>query len=504
MADRDNGRLQRRSIAPIYRRLPRGPHSLGANEVARHQRLRMHGAMVEAVSTSGYAGTSVKQVIGLAGVSRRSFYEQFANKQECFLATFDLVAARGVQRIAEAYRSSGGELEDRIRASVAVVAEEIEVNTKGAGLVLVHAPTAGAPGQARLRGMTGMLEQLLTSSFAASRETAKLPSPIVRGIVGGAQEAVSLRLRTGRPQEIAAIREELVRWTLLFQTPAIEHASELLAARAAESKAAASAAAAGVRGSGTATAGGARLRSRVRLLPDPRAGYLVQVDEPGPAWVPAGLHTLSPIAARRFAGPRISEKELRARLRTSVLNLAVVEDYAELTAPQIAEAAGIPIEAFCELYSSKDECFLAAFDELSDELLQVTADPDLVSEDWPRAVRRVLGNLLRLLAERPLYAQVIASQALSAGTEPLQRDFALMSDIATLLTEGAPGPARSKLAVEGVAGAIWQTIRCQVASGQIDLLPALTDYLAYVVLTPFVGADEAAEIVVEEELQLAA
>jgi AcrR family transcriptional regulator len=502
VADRGEGELQRRSIAPIYRRLPRGPHSLGANEVARHQRLRMHGAMVEAVSISGYEGTSVKQVIGLAGVSRRSFYEQFANKQECFLATFDLVAGRGVQRLSEAYRSSGGELEDRIRASVAVVAEEVEVNAKGAGLVLVHAPTAGPPGQARLRGMTGTLEQLLTSSFAASREAAKLPSPIVRGIVGGAQEAMSLRLRAGRPQEIAAISEDLVRWTLLFHGRAIERASELLAARARESTAAASAA--GARASETATAGGARPRSLVRLLPDPRAGYLAHAEGPSAAWMSAGLHALSPAAVYGVAGPRISERELRARLRASVLNLAVVEDYAELTAPQIAEAAGIPIEAFCELYSSKDECFLAAFDELSDELLQVAADPELVSEDWPRAVRRVLGSLLRLLAERPLYAQAIASQALSAGPESLQRDFALMSDIATLLTEGAPEPARSKLAVEGVAGAIWQTIRGQVASRQIERLPALSDYLAYVVLTPFVGADAAAEIVVEGELQLAA
>jgi AcrR family transcriptional regulator len=500
VADRDKGVLQQsRSIAPIYRRLPRGPHSLGAKEVARHQRLRMHGAMVEAVSISGYADTSVKQVIGLAGVSRRSFYEQFANKQECFLATFDLVAGRGVRRISEAYRSSGGGLEDRIRASMAVVAEEVEANAKAAGLVLVHAPTAGGPGQARLRGMTSTLEQLLTSSFAASRETVQLPSPIVRGIVGGAQEAMSLRLRAGRPQEIAAISEDLVRWTLLFGAPAIERVSELLAARARESTAAASMAA-----SAMPNGNDTRPRPRVRLLPDPRAGYLIQAEEPRATWMPAGLHTLSTTAARRFAGPRISERELRARLRASVLSLAVVEDYAELTAPQIAEAAGIPIEAFCELYSSKEECFLAAFDELSDELLRVAADPALVGEDWPHAVRRVLGNLLRLLAGRPLYAQVIASQALSAGPESLQRDFALMSDIATLLTEGAPGPAHSKLAVEGVVGAIWQTVRCQVASGQIDLLPALTDYLAYVVLTPFIGAEAAAEIVVESELQLAA
>ena len=73
--------------APLYERLPHGPHRSSAEAVLRNQRARMHGAMVEAVAMHGYERTSVKQVVGLAGVSRRSFYEQFANKQECFLAT---------------------------------------------------------------------------------------------------------------------------------------------------------------------------------------------------------------------------------------------------------------------------------------------------------------------------------------------------------------------------------------------------------------------------------
>src|SRR5690242_16547313 len=73
--------------APLYKRLPRGPHRLGRRAVAQHQRLRIHGAMVQAVASGGYEALSVRQVIALAGVSRRSFYEQFASKQDCFLAT---------------------------------------------------------------------------------------------------------------------------------------------------------------------------------------------------------------------------------------------------------------------------------------------------------------------------------------------------------------------------------------------------------------------------------
>src|SRR5271156_1812675 len=123
-ANRPNGSVRTASprtgpprTGPIYKRLPHGPHRLERNEVILHQRARIHGAMVEAIARSGYEGTSVKQVIGLAGVSRRSFYEQFANKQECFLVTFDLIARRELAQIRMAYLGCEGTLEERMRAS---------------------------------------------------------------------------------------------------------------------------------------------------------------------------------------------------------------------------------------------------------------------------------------------------------------------------------------------------------------------------------------------------
>jgi AcrR family transcriptional regulator len=190
----------------------------------------------------------------------------------------------------------------------------------------------------------------------------------------------------------------------------------------------------------------------------------------------------------------------RERLLHHALRLTVLEDYRALTAPQIAQEANVPMEAFFELFKDKDECFLAALDMLGDELLRRAADPDLISSNWPHAVRRVIGELMRFLAARPLYARTIAAEAFAAGPAAIERNLAIARDVATLLTEGAPGEDRGRLAVEWVAGAIWHTIRCQVASEQIQLLSALSDYLAYVVLTPFIGAEDAMAIVTEEEL----
>jgi AcrR family transcriptional regulator len=436
--------------------------------------------MVEAVAANGYAGTSVKQIIGLAGVSRRAFYEQFANKEECFLATFDLIAARGAKGVSEAYRSSGGDLEQRMRAAVAEFTDEIESNFKAAGLAIVQAQTAGAPGLVRLRKATRTFEQMLASSFAHAPDAGPLPTPIVRGIVGGMHEATSVRLRTGHHEEIPALSEEIVHWTLQFHAPAMGRLSKILAARARASS---------VSGAHTQLVGDLNGHGVASALG---------------AWTAQGMHAISPTGAREPGAEPDSQEALRERLRMSVLNLVVVDDYHELSAPQIAEEAGVPIESFFDLFASKEACFLAAFDDLSEELLRIAADPDLVSGDWPRAVRRVVGELMGLLAARPLYARIVASEAPSACPEALERDCALAHSIAELLTAGAPEQARSRLAVEGVAGAIWHTIRCQVASGQIHLLPALSDYLAYVVLTPFIGADAAAEVVIEDRAELAA
>jgi AcrR family transcriptional regulator len=49
--------------------------------------------MTEAVAERGYAKTTLAHVLRRARVSRETFYEQFANKEDCFLAAYDAAAA---------------------------------------------------------------------------------------------------------------------------------------------------------------------------------------------------------------------------------------------------------------------------------------------------------------------------------------------------------------------------------------------------------------------------
>src|ERR1700751_2980324 len=68
------------------RGLPRGRGSLPPDDVARAQRDRIVRAMIAAVAERGYADVRIADVVDRARVSRQSFYAQFADKHECFLA----------------------------------------------------------------------------------------------------------------------------------------------------------------------------------------------------------------------------------------------------------------------------------------------------------------------------------------------------------------------------------------------------------------------------------
>ena len=73
--------------------LPRGPHQLTEEQVAESQRTRLMSSMAELMAERGYAGVTIGDLVSRAGVSRTSFYQQFANKQECLFAAYDQSAA---------------------------------------------------------------------------------------------------------------------------------------------------------------------------------------------------------------------------------------------------------------------------------------------------------------------------------------------------------------------------------------------------------------------------
>ena len=106
----------------------------GPDEEGDSVRVRILRGAVQAFSSNGYAGTSVESILAPAGVSRRTFYKHFRNKEEVFRTLFE----RSVQHLAHAVRRAiehpeQGPIERIVRAAEAYVA----VHAKGGQLARV-------------------------------------------------------------------------------------------------------------------------------------------------------------------------------------------------------------------------------------------------------------------------------------------------------------------------------------------------------------------------------
>ena len=73
----------------IPRRLPRGTHGLDPSLVAASQRTRLLEAVGRTVAEKGYAAATIDDIVRGAGVSKKTFYEHFQDKLDCFLAAYE-------------------------------------------------------------------------------------------------------------------------------------------------------------------------------------------------------------------------------------------------------------------------------------------------------------------------------------------------------------------------------------------------------------------------------
>ncbi|MEA2429303.1 MAG: hypothetical protein QOF37_2931 [Thermoleophilaceae bacterium] len=205
------------------RPLPRGPHNLTRDDVLASQRQRMTDAMAATVARKGYAGTTVGDVVSGAGVSRKTFYEHFRDKEECFLAAFDAgVEALLAAIVAAEPRERGwlGVLRARVRGYLCALA----ARPGFARTFLLEVYAAGPRAIERQQRVHGRFKELLESLHAETRrEYPDLPAPpdmAWTAAVGAVNEVVSQHVRDGNEDKLPALEDDLVRILVaLFGVP---------------------------------------------------------------------------------------------------------------------------------------------------------------------------------------------------------------------------------------------------------------------------------------------
>ena len=129
-----------RTVSPRHPRP--GPNGLPRGQVTEIQRSRMLAAAVDAVEEVGYARMTVAQVIGRARVSRKTFYDVFADREDCFLAAFEQALSEARLLAQEAYERESNWREG-VRGALARLLMLMDEEPGLARLCVVEALAAG-------------------------------------------------------------------------------------------------------------------------------------------------------------------------------------------------------------------------------------------------------------------------------------------------------------------------------------------------------------------------
>jgi AcrR family transcriptional regulator len=209
-------------------RLPPGRHSVPADEVARQQRQRLLAAMLDAVGEQGYLTTSVADVLGRAGVSRRSFYEQFSDKEDCFLHAHDHVTRVGHDAVVEIL-SDQPSWRDGLRATLDLLLRTAAANPRYARAWLVEVLAIGPEGLRRRDAALAPFVRFVDGGRAEAPDGVAIPTGAAETLVGGILATFAARLMHDDAEQLPDLTDELVFWGLVpFVGPA-EAASALAA-----------------------------------------------------------------------------------------------------------------------------------------------------------------------------------------------------------------------------------------------------------------------------------
>jgi AcrR family transcriptional regulator len=129
----------------------------------------------------------------------------------------------------------------------------------------------------------------------------------------------------------------------------------------------------------------------------------------------------------------------RTRLLDATFALVAAEGYRRLTARRVSDWAGVSNKTFYDLFSDREDCFLAAFDYAIEQLTAIMVPAWEGERDWAAGIRAGLGVLLGFLDEEPELRQLVFVEALGAGPRVLTRRAEVLDALAGPVDEGRKG-----------------------------------------------------------------
>lgn len=184
------------------------------------------------------------------------------------------------------------------------------------------------------------------------------------------------------------------------------------------------------------------------------------------------------------------------------MRISAERGYEATAAADVAAAAELDVATFHRFFADKEDCFLSAYDAVSDVLIShvSAAYRQADGQPWPDRIAAGLAALLELLAAEAEITRMAMVDVTSFGEDARIRYRVALERFVPFLEEGRAVSGQggalpddtAQFAIGGAASMIFDEIR----AGRGAELPAILPDLAFTVLMPYLGA-EAAEVEME-------
>lgn len=184
-------------------------NGFGHPQIAQIQRARILSAMFDVVTERGGAEVTVADVVERSGISRRTFYETFSDREECFQAAFEDALAFASQRVLPAY-GAHKKWQAQIRAGLLALLRFLDEEPMVGRLLIVESQSAGAKTLELRNQVLAQLAGVVDEGRAQSPNGALLPALTAEGLVGGVLAIVTRMIVHGEQEPLAKLINPLV------------------------------------------------------------------------------------------------------------------------------------------------------------------------------------------------------------------------------------------------------------------------------------------------------
>jgi len=439
------------------------------------ERERIVEALIEIAVERGYAETTVEMILERAGLDRPAFHRHFRNKYDCFLSTWRDINEGCMEEMLEAYNSQE-EWPDRLRAVACEIVGALRSDPSRASFA-IEVLAAGDAARARRDMTMRVIASLIDAGRNELADPESVPHTTAEALAGSAYGQIYAKVVKGEAEALPELIPQLMSAAVIPYLGVEAGLAELAKNFDPPSR----------------YRRGVAKKSSSRK--EGETGTSAEEYPPELARLPPGRHGLP----REFV-----VRNQRERLIAGLAEAIAENGYSGTTIAHITKHAAVSRRTFYEHFSSKDECFVVAYDTVMEDLRSRVSTAFEAEEDWPHAVKAGIAAMLEFLAAEPHLARLCMVEALVAGPVVVERYDAAIQSFVPYFKQGREGRAPEVLSrlspttEEALVGGMVSLISRRIIAGKAEQLEELLPDLVEFTLTPYLGSAEASKLAREK------